>query len=234
MNLLRWVGAGSLLLMTSACLVPQAQYDRLVTEYHSENQARVKLEAELARMENEASELHTRLNSAESSLAESGRMSQERINQLENALAEAQSVLNSPFAEYDGINIVGTAEGFTILMQDKLLFDVGSTNLREGGKDALRLIAQEIINSGYNEVRIDGHTDSDPVVKNIKQFPRGNHELASERALSVYEYLTKTQKVPTSTLSLAAFGPNRPLIPGDSEQAKAKNRRVEIHVVVPE
>ncbi len=65
------------------------------------------------------------------------------------------------------------------------------------------------------------------------KFPLGNHELAMERALAVYATLVNDDGVPSSVLSLAAFGPNRPLDPAKTDAAKAKNRRVEIHVAVP-
>jgi flagellar motor protein MotB len=54
-----------------------------------------------------------------------------------------------------------------------------------------------------------------------------------KRALAVYASLVNDDSVPPSVLSLAAFGPNRPLDPGKNDAAKAKNRRVEIHVAVP-
>ena len=221
------------LCLTAGCMIPRAQYDRLVTEYHSENQARIKLESELARREAELAQAQADLSAAESRADSVGRDSQARIAQLEKALNDAKASMASPYGDIEGLSIIGTNEGFTILMQDKLLFDPGSTAIRKDGQDALARIAKEIVSSNYQEVRIDGHTDSDPVKVHKETFPLGNHQLAAERALSVYDYLANQGHVPASVLSLAAFGPNRPLVPGDSPEAKAKNRRVEIHVRVP-
>ncbi len=225
----RLVTGGAVAMALTGCVVPRAQYDRLVTEHHSANQARVRLESELAKREGEVAELRGTLNDDARTSADS----EARIHQLEQALQEAQSRLAGPFGDIEGLSLVANSEGFTILMQDKLLFDSGSTTIKQDGQSALSVVAREIVSNGYDQVRIDGHTDSDPVRMTKEMYPRGNHELAAERALSVFEYLTGKGKVPKDIFSLASYGPNRPLVTGQTADAKAKNRRVEIHVRVP-
>lgn len=222
------------LLSGSSC-VSRSQYDRLVTEYHAENQARVRAESELGEAEARYSQMESQLRNAQGRADEVGTEAQARIAQLQQALADAERRLN-PFGNeaLDGVTFLPAEDGFRILVEDKLLFDSGSTDLKSQGKAALDRIGKEIVAHGYQEVRIDGHTDTDPVRKKIELFPLGNHQLAMSRALAVYGYLTQTAKVPTSILSLAAYGPNRPLVKGTSADAKSKNRRVEIYVRVPE
>ncbi len=77
----------------------------------------------------------------------------------------------------------------------------------------------------YPEVRIEvqGHTDSDG-------SDAYNIELSDRRAKSVVRYLINRQVDP-ARLQYAGFGESRPLVEGDSADAKAVNRRVEFHVV---
>ena len=229
----KYLGASlvALTMWTSGC-VTRAQYDRLVTEYHSENQARVQREAEVQAVQAEKLNLEDELRSREAQLAalqNARSASEERINELERALGEAQS----RFTPGEGVEVFATRDGFAWRLQDKLLFDSGSTEIKEGGRKALNDIAKEILASGYKEVRIDGHTDSDPVVKTKEIYPLGNHELAAKRALSVFGYMVNQCKVPDDYLALGAFGPNQPVVEGSDTTAKARNRRVEIHVRVP-
>ena len=226
------VGMG--LLGGSSC-VSRSQYDRLVTEYHAENQARLNAERELTRREGELSQIEGELSSARNRADEIGTDAQARIAQLQKALEDAERRMN-PFGAtaIEGVSFLPAEDGFRILVEDKLLFDSGSADLKSSGKSALERIGKEIVSRGYDQVRIDGHTDADPIRKTAEIWTLGNHHLAMARALSVYGYLVNDAKVPTSALSLAAYGPNRPLDPSNSPEAKARNRRVEIYVRVPE
>jgi len=57
-------------------------------------------------------------------------------------------------------------------------------------------------------------------------FP-SNWELSSERAITVVRYLID-QGVPANRLVAAGFGEFQPLASGDSEEALARNRRIEL------
>lgn len=230
----RLVGAGVAALLVSSC-VARSQYDRVVTEYHSENQARLQLEGELSRRESESNALRAKLDASHGQLtdAEQARASSlGRIQELERLLEEARMAAENSMKEIDGAEIFRTKDGFAYRLKSELLFDSGSTKIKESGKGALQKIAQEILRQGYDDVRIDGHTDSDPVVVTRETFPLGNLQLAVERALSVYAFLVNDAGVSKDVFTLASFGPNRPAVTGNTPEAKAKNRRVEIHVRV--
>lgn len=220
------------LVVAAGCVVPQSRYDRLATEYHAENQARRQLEDEVQRRDGEMSDLRSQnaqKDSTLSALEQESASSKERIAQLEQALKDAKAGSGMQ----DGVDVFRTPDGFAYSIADKLLFDSGSTEIRDGGKKALLQIAKEIQDKGYKQVRIDGHTDSDPVVKSKDRYKLGNYELALERALSVFAVLTRDGKVPETVFQIAGYGPSKPVASGDSDAAKAKNRRVEIHIAVP-
>jgi OOP family OmpA-OmpF porin len=57
-----------------------------------------------------------------------------------------------------------------------------------------------------------------------------NQELSMRRAQAVRDYLVKAG-LPEDILSVEGHGKSLPLVPGSSEAARAKNRRVELGIV---
>jgi outer membrane protein OmpA-like peptidoglycan-associated protein len=57
-----------------------------------------------------------------------------------------------------------------------------------------------------------------------------NQRLSERRAQAVHDYLVKVGLSP-EILSVTGHGKSRPLVPGTSEEARAKNRRVELGIV---
>ena len=74
-------------------------------------------------------------------------------------------------------------------------------------------------------LRVDGHTDNRPL-SGTGRF-RDNWELSSGRATSVVKYLIE-QGVPANRLVAAGFGEFQPLDPADTDEARSKNRRIEL------
>lgn len=216
--------------------VSQSRYDKLVTEYNAELQARRQLEDDMGRHEGQVSSLNEQLASkdeAYSQLASASQADKNRLAELQKALEAAQKTFPAGDSE-DGVEIMRTRDGIAYRIADQLLFASGSTEVRDAGKKALLKIAKEITDKGYKNVRVDGHTDSDPVVRTLGKYPLGNQELAVERALAVFAVLSKEGKVPESAFTIVGFGPNAPVEKNaTSDSAKAKNRRVEIHIAVP-
>lgn len=229
------IGSLALALLATTGCVSQSRYDRLATELSSEMQARRQLEDELQRHQGTVGEMNAALrekDEAFESLQQSAQADRNRIAELEKALAEAERSFPAD-DDGDGVEILRTRDGFAYRIQDQLLFEPGSTDIRDGGRKALMTIAREINDKGYRNVRIDGHTDADPVVRTKAKFPLGNHQLAVERALAVFSVLSKDGKVPETAFTLVGFGPNMPIPGASGDAGKAKNRRVEIHVAVP-
>jgi len=112
-----------------------------------------------------------------------------------------------------------------------VLFPKGSADLNEAGKvemlklaDALRQLEREIPEDIAWVLRVDGHTDIDPI-----QSPlfNSNWELSSARAITVVKFLI-AQGVQPRHLVAAGFGEYQPIVEGDSEDAKSENRRIEL------
>jgi chemotaxis protein MotB len=121
--------------------------------------------------------------------------------------------------------------GDRFLFPSDVLFDTGSSLLRPEATfqlDKLAAALNELETKIPSDIawvmRIDGHTDIRPIA--TVEFP-SNWELSSARAISVVRYLME-QGVPANRLVAAGFGEFQPLEAGESEQALAKNRRIEL------
>ncbi|MBN2568950.1 MAG: OmpA family protein, partial [Deltaproteobacteria bacterium] len=55
-----------------------------------------------------------------------------------------------------------------------------------------------------------------------------NNRLSMKRAQAVKKYLMETYRIPSELILIEAYGESRPLVPNDSEENRALNRRVEI------
>jgi chemotaxis protein MotB len=121
--------------------------------------------------------------------------------------------------------------GDRFLFPSDVLFDTGSSLLRPEATfqlDKLAAALNELETKIPSDIawvmRIDGHTDIRPIA--TVEFP-SNWELSSARAISVVRYLM-AQGVPPNRLVAAGFGEFQPLEGGESEQALARNRRIEL------
>jgi outer membrane protein OmpA-like peptidoglycan-associated protein len=102
-------------------------------------------------------------------------------------------------------------------------FEHGSANLEKDSYSLLDQVALTIkANPQVERVRVEGHTDD--------TGPRDvNVRLSKQRAAVVREYLIK-KGVSPKRLSAEGYGPDKPLDEGTSDDARAKNRRVEFVV----
>jgi len=114
-----------------------------------------------------------------------------------------------------------------VTVASEILFLSGSAELSPEGVDVLRKVAKAA-NQVQDEVRVDGHTDSDPIAPVLAQYYPTNWELSTARAAVAVRALEATGMVPASRLAAVGFGDSRPVAPNDSAEGKAKNRRVEI------
>ena len=75
-------------------------------------------------------------------------------------------------------------------------------------------------------IRVDGHTDNVPL-SGGGAFA-DNWELSQARALSVVRFMQTELGFPPERLAATGFGEYRPVTPGDSAEARAQNRRIEL------
>ncbi|MGR3293289.1 MAG: OmpA/MotB family protein [Candidatus Scalindua sp.] len=132
-----------------------------------------------------------------------------------------------------GAVVRDTAEGPMIQLPETILFDSGLAKLKTQGEVALEKIAKHLKTHPSAIVRIDGHTDNDPIVKS-KHLWKSNHHLSAGRALSVLHYLVNKGHIEEKRIHIAGYGPNRPIASNKEKAGKMQNRRVEFLILSPE
>lgn len=119
----------------------------------------------------------------------------------------------------------------TVNMVDAILFDSGKAEVKQGGMDVLAKVVDVLKGVQDRMIRIEGHTDNVQIVGNLtRRFPT-NWELSAARAINVARYL-QGQGINPAVLVAVANGEHRPVAPNDTDEGRAKNRRIEI-VLVP-
>lgn len=111
-----------------------------------------------------------------------------------------------------------------IEMSDDVLFDSGRAKVNENGKKVLGQLADVLKDMQKREFLIAGHTDDVPI--SSSRF-EDNWDLSSSRASNVVRLL-KEQGVNPDGLAAAGFSKYDPIAPNDTEEGRAKNRRIEI------
>lgn len=106
---------------------------------------------------------------------------------------------------------------------EHLLFDFDEATLKEEAKDILVEISEELAQYEKAEIEIYGHTD------NVGDASY-NQRLSERRAEAVAAFLVAQEELHHINFSTKGFGESRPLVSNDTEENRAKNRRVEIIV----
>ncbi|MFO1140724.1 MAG: peptidoglycan -binding protein [Paracoccus sp. (in: a-proteobacteria)] len=137
--------------------------------------------------------------------------------------------LSQILAGREGVQVVGDRFVFS----SEVLFPAGEAQLSPEGKtqiarvtDMLKQIAAEIPPEIDWIIRVDGHTDSQPLSGQGRY--RDNWELSQARALAVVRYMVDDLGFPSNRLVPAGFADTRPVAAGDSPEAMARNRRIEL------
>lgn len=155
-----------------------------------------------------------------SSLSDKLKASEEEMNKLRKL---AKSI-------GEGVTVRDTIEGPVILFPEKILFDSGMATIKPNGEKALRKMAEFLSENPSISIRIDGHTDTDPIIR-TKHLWDSNHHLSAARSLSVFHFLTKSERIAEKRIHVAGFGPNRPIASNSTPAGKKENRRVEFLIL---
>jgi chemotaxis protein MotB len=146
--------------------------------------------------------------------------SNDKLAQLFSELAE----LNERLKKEKDITLAYSTKGLVMRLSDRALFDVGVANISPQAVPLLQKVGDIIARTNF-EVRIEGHSDNLPI--KTAQFP-SNWELSTARAVNVLRFFLETGRISSQRMSAVGFGEFQPMVPNDSIEHRAQNRRVEI------
>ena len=209
------------------------------TEISSEALAKVELlNQQIAAMRRQLAQLNSLLGEAESRNKASDAQIADLGKRLNSALAQRVQELSRYRSEFFGrlrqilsqrSDILVSGDRF--IFQSEVLFSKGLSDLNEEGRqqmlklaEALKQLEREIPQDIAWVLRVDGHTDNDPIKSAAFQ---SNWELSSGRAIAVVEFLIASGVAPKHLVA-AGFGEYQPIDAGSTEEAKSRNRRIEL------
>lgn len=150
----------------------------------------------------------------------------EERDKLENARRSMQERLSGTGAT---VRIKGGK--ISVVLPSSILFNAGQTVLRKEAANSLTKVCNVLKQDFPNEtIRIEGHTDSDPL-KRTKRLFKSNWELSAMRASTVLHFLVDKCKMEPKKLYIAGYGKYQPVASNKSKVGKKKNRRVEIVIL---
>jgi chemotaxis protein MotB len=165
---------------------------------------------------------------AELEAAERARLEAETKN-LEQYRSEFFGRLRELLGNQEGVRI----EGDRFVFSSEVLFPPGAATLSTDGRKEIAKVAGILRNIAADippeidwVIRVDGHTDNQPL-SGLGAFA-DNWELSQARALSVVKYMINFLGIAPERLAANGFGQYQPVANGNTETARAQNRRIEL------
>ncbi len=161
-----------------------------------------------------------------------------KITRMQDALTKKDSVtlavvtsLKSAVGISDPDIEINVEKGVVFIsIADKLLFKSGSYDVTDKAKGVLAKVAKVVNDKPTFECMVEGHTDDDSFRPNAVLLD--NWDLSVKRSTAIIRVLTKDLGVNPAQLIAAGRSSFIPLVPNDSAENKARNRRTRI-VVLP-
>ena len=142
------------------------------------------------------------------------------LHQLDSVLA--------PLVKQGMVRVVQTGRGIVIDLNAQVLFQEGDADLQANAHPPLDEVAKVLKTTGL-AVEVKGHTDNIPI--STARYP-SNWELSTARASRVVRFFIEDGVV-GQRLTAAGDAENDPIVPNDSPEDRARNRRVTVTVLTP-
>ena len=225
--------AVALLFLLSACGVPTAQHTKVVNDLadcsKQRDEATVQVNAYKVQTKNLTEENDT-LKGQVADLQQQA----EKAAELEKATQTYQDLRKKLEREIqDGqVQLTEMKNRLTMTMVDKILFPSGSADISKEGKLVLDKVVDILKDIKDRRIQVEGHTDNVKIYSAIKTKYPTNWELSTARATQVVRYLQEAGGLDPTVLSATGYSEYQPVAPNDTDEGKAKNRRIEI-VLLP-
>lgn len=162
-------------------------------------------------------------------LEEEAKSLKDQTVELARYRSEFFGKLSEVLSGRQGVRVVGDRFVFS----SEVLFEPGSADLSPEGKSQIAGVVatlQEVAAVIPPEInwiiRVDGHTDDVPL-SGQGQF-KDNWELSQARALAVVRFMQSDLGFPPNRLAATGFGEYQPVATGETPEARAQNRRIEL------
>lgn len=160
---------------------------------------------------------------------------EKRLQEVEDAMAKRDAAVKALRDKLQNALLGFNKSGLTVNIKDgkvyvsltdKLLFNSGSIEIDERGKEALTELAKVLETQADINILVEGHTDNMKVT-NLGQI-KDNWDLSVLRSTAVVRFLTESQKLDPNRVTASGRGEIMPVEKINTAEARSKNRRIEI------
>lgn len=124
----------------------------------------------------------------------------------------------------DKVEVKKTEKGI-LLNLGEIFFDFNKYDIKKSEVEKLKIIASILQKYFYGyQVIIEGYTDN----VGSEQY---NLELSTKRAKTIFDFLVNMNAINSAISYFIGYGESNPIAPNDTEENRAKNRRVQILIV---
>jgi chemotaxis protein MotB len=217
--------------LNSALEAERQTTGRALSQVEILNQQIAAMRRQLAALEEALSASENRDNESQARIADLGSRLNvalaQRVQELARYRSDFFGRLRQILGNRQDVRIVGDR----FVFQSEVLFPAGQAVLRPEASGEIDRIASALMELEKQippdipwVIRVDGHTDSRPIA--TSQFP-SNWALSASRAIAVVQAMV-ARGVQARHLVAAGFGEFQPLDLGTTEEAYARNRRIEL------
>jgi len=154
------------------------------------------------------------------------------ISELDDTKQKIESSMKEQI-EAQEIKIEEIEGKLKVTFVDKILFDTGSVEINQRGKEVLLTIAGSLKENENQNIVVEGHTDNVPIGMVLRdRFPT-NWELSAARATAVVRFLQDNGGLNPERLTASGYSYYRPVASNDTEEGRSQNRRIEIILIPP-
>lgn len=159
---------------------------------------------------------------------------EQKVKELNGIIQRQDSLSNALLAKVEAALVSFNEDELTVEMKggkvyvslsDQLLFQSGSANVNNKGREALLKVAEVLKKNPDIQVTIEGHTDNVPI--RTAKF-QDNWDLSVLRATEVVRILIWSGEVDPTRLKAAGRGQHQPVASNETRETRAQNRRTEI------
>ncbi len=138
---------------------------------------------------------------------------------------EAQGLANQATNRVTSLtNTVANLDNYRPVVETTVHFGFDKAVLTAKAKEALDELGGDIPNAKHYIVVVDGNTDSTGPADY-------NYQLSQRRAAAVIQYLAEKYDVPAHKIYVIGLGKDKPAATNGSNTGRAKNRRVDVHLM---
>jgi len=138
---------------------------------------------------------------------------------------QAQTLADTATSRVDTLqNTVANLDNYRVVTETSVHFGFNKDNLTKQAKEALDQLATDVPNTKGYIVAVEGGTDS---VGSADY----NYGLSQRRADAVIQYLASQHGIPAHKIYLVGLGKDKPVESNKTRDGRAKNRRVDVHLM---